>query len=84
MQASWIICSHPSNAATMLRWLDSSATGSVSAVVSGAGLMPAPLTCDGEGEGGEDRDEGCGRGSKQMMHCSGSSMTPVWMMQSQI
>jgi hypothetical protein len=72
----------------MSRWFASSATALATAVVEPVasafsvvaaaaaaaavllGAMVVPST-------GEDKDEGRGKGSKQMMHCSGSFMTPV-------
>lgn len=61
-----MMCSHPSNAATMSRWLESSLTAPATAVVEEAASGAVPLT-----------GEGRGSGSRHMMHCSGSDMAPA-------
>lgn len=55
----------------MLRWLES--LSAASDVDAAAVSTAAALLCV------EDSDEGCGSGSKHMMHWSGSDMMPIVM-----
>ena len=97
MHASWMMWSQPSRAATMLRWLAASSLSDLivdvdelmAVVVAAAAVvvvLPSPAGTWGGSPSAarvtvEAKERGRGRESRHIMHCSGSDMMPIAMIQ---